>query len=86
MALDINGYNDIFKSFVDFAQAKGNVDKGKSILDATPTFSGRKITTVTIDVAKNDSVHNWTRGSDKREVNDRTRKLFKDAVADMFGG
>ena len=40
MSLDINGYNAIFKSFVEFARTNGNLDKGRAILDATPTFSG----------------------------------------------
>ena len=86
MVLDINGYNSIFKTFVDFAQANRNVDKGKVILDAKPILSGRTITAVTIGYAKNDSVHNWTRGFDEWTVNDRTRALFKKAIIAMFGG
>ena len=34
MALDINGYNDAFKKFVQFAEQNKNVDKGRTILDA----------------------------------------------------
>ena len=41
---------------------------------------------MTIDFAKNDSVHNWTRGSEQWEVNDRTRGIFKASIASMFGG
>ena len=86
MALDVNGYNGIFRTFVDFAQTNRNVDKGRAILDATPTLSNRAIKAVTIDFAKNDSVHKWTRGFDEWTVNDRTRNIFKAAIASMFGG
>ena len=86
MALDINGYNSVFNTFVQFAQENRNVDKGKAILDAKieSPLGGRKI--LSIDLAKNDSVHNWTRGFDQWTVNDRTRAIFKAAVANMFGG
>ena len=87
MALDVNGYNSIFKSFVNFAETNKHIDKGRAILDATPsTLTNRGIKAVTIDFAKNDSVHNWTRGSEQWEVNDRTRGIFKAAIASMFGG
>ena len=86
MALDINGYNSAFQQFVQFAQENRNVDKGKAILDAKidSPLGGRKI--LSIGLAKNDSVHNWTRGFDQWTVNDRTRAIFKAAVANMFGG
>jgi hypothetical protein len=87
MALDVNGYNSIFKSFVNFAETNKHIDKGRAILDATPSaLTNRGIKAVTIDFAKNDSVHNWTRGSEQWEVNDRTRGIFKAAIASMFGG
>ena len=87
MALDVNGYNSIFKSFVNFAETNKHIDKGRAILDATPSaLTNRGIKAVTIDFAKNDSVHNWTRGSEQWEVNDRTRGIFKASIASMFGG
>lgn len=75
MALDVNGYNAAFGKFVQFAQENRNVDKGRAILDAKieSPLNGRKI--LSIGVARNDSVHNWTRGFDQWTVNDRTRRL-----------
>ena len=88
MALDVNGYNGVFRSFVNFAETNKNIDKGRTILDATPSRfnSKRDITAVTIDVAKNDSVHKWTRGVAEWKVNERTRNIFRAAVIHMFGG
>ena len=33
-----------------------------------------------------DEVHKWLRTNDEYLVNDRTRNLFRKAIADMFGG
>lgn len=87
MALDINGYSSVFKSFVDFAQRKFAERETKAIADATlesAALSGRKIVAVTD--AKGDSLHKWSRGLNVTIANDRTRTLFRNAVADMFGG
>ena len=86
MALSIDGYNKLFKSFTDFAQERVNANDGKSIADANieTKLSGRKMLAVKHTTA--DSVHNWTRGLDLWIVNDRTRKLFRQTVAGMFGG
>lgn len=48
MALDINGYNSVFKQFVQFAQENRNVDKGRTILDAKieSPLGGRKILSI----------------------------------------
>ena len=49
MALDINGYNATFKSFVDFAQQRVNANDAKAVAEAqiqTP-LGGRKIVAVT---------------------------------------
>ncbi len=86
MALDINGYNATFKAFADFAANHIAANGGKTIANATvqQPLGGRKI--VAVDVAQGDSVHKWTRGVEQWVVNDRTRGLFKKAIADMFGG
>ncbi|MBR0067246.1 MAG: hypothetical protein IJQ00_06590, partial [Kiritimatiellae bacterium] len=86
MALDINGYNATFKAFADFAANHIAANDGKTIANATvqQPLGGRK--TVSVDVTDKDYVHNWTRGVEQWTVNDRTRALFKKAVADMFGG
>ncbi len=87
MALDVNGYNNVFKAFVDFAQQNANVKKGKAVAEANiqkSPLDGRKILAVT--TSQTDSVHNWTRGLNEWVANDRTRTLFRNAIIDMFGG
>ena len=63
MALDINGYNSAFKSFVDFAEEKCAKKETTAIADATlesSTLEGRRIVAVTD--AQGDSLHKWFRG------------------------
>ena len=87
MALDVNtGYSNVFKTFVDFAQQRVNANDASAIADAhvQKPLGGRKIIAITQSLT--DSVHKWTRGVDEWVVNDRTRELFKKAIADMFGG
>jgi len=82
MALDINGYSGVFKSFVDFAQRKFAERETKAIADATlesATLSGRKV--VAVKDAEGDFVHKWSRGLNVTIANDRTRTLFRNAVA-----
>ncbi|MBP3730003.1 MAG: hypothetical protein J6I40_00860, partial [Mailhella sp.] len=83
--LDINGYNSVFKSFADFAQAEVDAGRQKTIADAgVKALRNRNI--VAVSTAKNDAVHKWTRTNDQYIVNDRTRSLFRKSVIDMFGG
>ncbi len=86
MPLEVNGYSATFKAFADFAEQSVRDGAGKTIADARVkrTLDGRKI--VDLTKAVGDSVHKWTRGVEQYVVNDRTRKLFKNAVIDMFGG
>ena len=85
MALDINGYNNAFKSFVDFAQNRLGENQGKAVADARiKKFNGEEV--LTIAHAKTDEVHKWLRTGDECDVNDRTRAIFRAAVVNMFGG
>ena len=85
MALDINGYNAVFRKFADFAQAEVDAGRHKAIADAgVKNLKGRHI--LAVSTAKNDAVHKWTRTNAQYIVNDRTRELFRKSVADMFGG
>ena len=44
MTLDINGYNDNFKAFVEFAQQRKNANDANAVIDAHEnTLGGRKI-------------------------------------------
>ena len=88
MPLGINGYNDTFKAFTDFAtQAKGGstiaqIGGEKNTVAGTGPLAGRTI------VAKTsfDFVGNVGRRQASRDVNNEVRELFKQAIADMFGG
>jgi len=88
MPLDINGYNATFKAFTDFAtQAKGGstiaqIGGEKNTVAGTGPLAGRTI------VAKTsfDFVGNVGRRQASRDVNNEVRELFKQAIADMFGG
>ena len=82
----VNFNSTYFQSFVDFAQQRVGANDAKAVISATITqpLGGRKI--LAIDQSKTDSVHKWTRGFDEWKVNDDTRKLFKQAVALLFGG
>ena len=85
MALDVNGYNSVFKSFVDFAQERIGANRAKDVADARVNQLGnRKILAITR--SQTDEVHKWLRTTDEYDVNDRTRAIFKAAVANMFGG
>ena len=88
MPLGINGYNDAFRAFTDFATqaTKGStfaqISAEKNTVAGTGPLAGRTI------VAKTsfDFVGNVGRGKDSRKVNNDVRDLFKQAIADMFGG
>ena len=78
MALDINGYNSAFKSFVDFAQNRLGENQGKAVADARiKKFNGEEV--LTIAHVKTDEVHKWLRTGDERDI-------FRAAVVNMFGG
>ena len=88
MPLGINGYNDAFKAFTDFAtQAKGGstiaqIGGEKNTVAGSSALAGRTI------VAKTsfDFVGNVGRRQVSRDVNNAVRDLFKQAIADMFHG
>ena len=86
MALDVNGYNSRFRSFVEFAQQRVDANDAKAVIDAKiqQPLGGRKILAVT--QSKTDEVHKFVRTFEEYAVNDRTRDLCKKAVIDMFGG
>ena len=85
MALDVNGYNSVFKSFVDFAQERIDANQAKAVADArVKQLGNRKVLAITY--SRTDEVHKWLRTNDEYFVNDHTRKIFKQAIANMFGG
>ena len=89
MPLDVNGYNDTFKAFLDFARISESAGETKAIARAaidvkTGALAGRAVT-----FSETDSVRGffkWFRSADDKAANDTTRRIFKDAIIDMFGG
>ena len=88
MPLGINGYNDTFKAFTDFAtQAKlgstiAQIGGEKNTVAGAGPLAGRTI------VAKTgfDFIGNVGRRQASRDVNNEVRELFKQAIADLFHG
>ena len=87
MALDINGYNETFKVFTNFAQAKVDAGANKAIARVAVgdgPLAGRNITAATTDSVR--GFFKWFRSADDQAANNATRTLFKNAIIDMFGG
>ena len=86
MPLGINGYNDAFKAFTDFATQSVEAGKSKAVARAggEGPLAGRTIT-----AAQGDSLRHmfkWTRSEENQAANNITRDLFKNAIINMFGG
>ena len=84
MPLPVNGYNNTFSAFVQFAQS--NVDAGnkKAIANVGGPLGGRTIVASTTDGVG--FVGNLFRSRWDEVANDNARKLFLNAVTRMFGG
>ena len=92
MPLDVNGYNDTFRAFADFAKIMttgqgdensiARLDTGVNIAEGS--LAGRTITASTTDSIR--GIFKWFRSADDKAANNEVRKLFKDAIIDMFGG
>ena len=85
MPLDINGYNDTFKAFVDFAQAKVSAKEKEAVARFGQGEDGA-LASRAISASDTDYVHKWFRSGDDKDANDHVRRAFRKAVADMFGG
>ena len=82
MAIEISAQFTKFTQFAADAIAHG--EKGADTiarLDAEDPLGGRTVTAKT-----GDWIGKWTRSDDLKETNDRVRELFRQTVADMFGG
>ena len=85
MPLDINGYDDTFKAFVDFAQAK-TTENNKTAVARLGQEGDGALDARSVSASDTDYVHNWFRSGDDQDANDRARRAFRKSVADMFGG
>lgn len=89
MPLPINGYNETFKAFADFAAKSVDAGRSKAIARASGDASTGALAGRSISPAGSDSVRhvfNWFRASDEKTANDETRRIFREAVAGLFGG
>lgn len=82
MPLDVNGYNETFKAFADFA--KQSVDAGDAKAIARSGGTG-KLAGRTIQAATGDRIGNLSRSYVNQGANNIARHLFKKAIVDMFG-
>ncbi len=81
--------NTQFQRFVDFASAQPDAAKSKTVatIDAGPAEPGAEpLADRTITATAGDSVGKMFRRQSAIDANNRVRDLFKEAVADIFGG
>ena len=90
MPSGINGYNDAFRHFVDFAQQRIDAGDDKSVIVATSadgSLASRKIASVSTSATDKESfLHTFVRSADDKQANLKTRALFRAAIEDMFQG
>ena len=87
MTLYINGYNQKFQDFVNFASEKVEAGKAQSIahFDNTETKLGGHV----IKAAEKDGVGGLSaffRKDAKKRLNNTTRENFKQSIIELFGG
>ena len=81
MALDINGYNNAFRGFVQFAEHRAGLGFKGMAVKAT------KVNAQYILGSASDTSTSWlNRTKTDEKDNDNARRLFRNAVIDMFGG
>ena len=82
--MPIEGINTVlFDKFTAFASERVAARSGKSIARLT---EGGAMHTITAADPRNDSIGKWRRRNDECTLNDQIRTLFRQAVADLFGG
>ena len=81
MALNVNGYNDTFQNFVDFAKIRNTMGDKTAIARVTTgvnvaegALAGRTITASDTDSLR--GIFKWFRSADDKAANDATRKIF----------
>ena len=72
-----------YDAFVSFARANLAERGGKSVARLAEGGAARAISAA--DPGR-DGVHKFWRGGDEKTKNDQTRRVFRQAVADLFGG
>ena len=90
MPSGINGYNDAFRQFVDFAQQRIDAGDDKSVIVAKSAggpLSGRKISLMSASATDKAGLsHSLARSPDDKQADLGTHALFRAAIKDMFQG
>ena len=81
MALDINGYNNAFRGFVQFAENRAERGLKGAVVKATQVEKR-----CDLSVASSTNASWFSRTDTDEKDNDFARRLFRQAVIDMFGG
>lgn len=85
----INLANTQFQRFVDFAGAQPDSIKSKAVATAGLSEAGQEgklLADRAIAASRNDSVGKISRQQAVKDANDEVRSIFRDAIAEMFGG
>ena len=79
--LDVNGYSQTFKTFIDFASTHDEAAVARGTVEESGKLSARTIT-----ATKSDKAYALIRSNSEKLANDGIRTLFRNAIIDMFGG
>ena len=86
MAIQINNGFSTFDTFVQFAKSRSAAGLKGDVANATMGLDDRRISVVTVGSARSTNAAWLSRTGDDKTDNDRTREIFKTAIAKMFGG
>ena len=86
MAINISNGFSTFNTFVQFAEHRNAAGLKGDVAKATLSLDKRAISTVTVGSAATTSASWFSRTGNDKIDNDRTRDIFKAAIAKMFGG
>ena len=84
--MPVNFVNDHFQSFVNFAQQRFDAGAKKAVISASVNNPLQERSILNCAESRTDSVHKWRRNAGEVTDNNQTRTLFRQAVAEMFGG
>jgi hypothetical protein len=86
MAINITNGFSTFNTFVQFAEHRNAAGLKGDVAKATLSLDKRAISTVTVGSAATTSASWFSRTGNDKIDNDRTREIFRAAIAKMFGG
>ncbi len=86
MAIEITNGFTTFNTFVQFAEHRNGAGLKEDVAKAVLDIDQRHISTVTVSSASSTNAGWFSRTGNDKIDNDRTRDIFKAAIAKMFGG